>query len=133
MILKELFKKLTDIITRTIVKIFVKIKIGRYFLYKLNNKIINEKKVIETGNIKLFFYAPNEINQFRINTFFTKEPETLAWIDSFEKNATFFDIGANIGLYSCYATKKQKCNTFAFEPSFFNLEFDCCMFFSSYN
>ena len=25
-------------------------------------------------------------------------------------------------MYSCYAAKKKRCNTFAFEPSFFNLE-----------
>ena len=122
MILKKLIKKLIDINVLIFVKILTQLRIGRYFLYKLNNKIISEKKSIEIGDVKLLFYVPNEINQFRINTFFTKEPETLAWIDSFEKKTTFFDIGANIGLYSCYATKKQKCNTFAFEPSFFNLE-----------
>ena len=31
-------------------------------------------------------------------------------------------IGANIGLYSCYAAKKKQCKIYAFEPSIFNLE-----------
>ena len=44
MVLKKLIKKLVDITVRVFVKIFTQIKIGRYFLYKLNNKIINEKK-----------------------------------------------------------------------------------------
>jgi FkbM family methyltransferase len=33
-----------------------------------------------------------------------------------------WDIGANIGLYSCYAAKAARCRVFAFEPSVFNLE-----------
>ena len=122
MILKKLIKKLIDINVLIFVKILTQLRIGRYFLYKLNNKIISEKKSVEIGDVKLLFYVPNEINRFRVNTFFTKEPETLVWVNGFKENATFFDIGANIGLYSCYAAKKLKCNTFAFEPSFFNLE-----------
>ena len=34
----------------------------------------------------------------------------------------YFGIFANIGLYSCYAAKKNKCNVYAFEPSVFNIE-----------
>ena len=122
MFLKQIIKKFIDINSKIIVRFFTNFKAGRYFLFKLNNKIVNEKKSVNIGNSKLFFYAPNEINLFRINTFFIKEPETLAWIDNFKEKSNFFDIGANIGLYSCYAAKKKKCNTFAFEPSFFNLE-----------
>ena len=32
------------------------------------------------------------------------------------------DVGANIGLYSCYAGKTRQCKVFSFEPSIFNLE-----------
>jgi FkbM family methyltransferase len=31
-------------------------------------------------------------------------------------------VGANIGLYSCYAAKARNCRVIAFEPSVFNLE-----------
>jgi FkbM family methyltransferase len=34
----------------------------------------------------------------------------------------FYDIGANIGLYSIYASAVKKSQVFAFEPSFLNLE-----------
>ena len=39
----------------------------------------------------------------------TKEPETLEWINSFEyrENSIFWDVGANIGLYSIYNTLKN--------------------------
>jgi len=39
----------------------------------------------------------------RVETFWTKEPYTLDWIRSFEPGSVFWDIGANIGLYSFYA------------------------------
>jgi len=48
----------------------------------------------------------------------------LEWIDSFEKkdNLIFWDIGANIGLYSIYnSLKHPKTTTIAFEPSSSNL------------
>ena len=122
MILKKIFKKVIDIKVIVFFKILNKLRVGRYFLYKLTNKIVNEKKSILIEDLKLSFYIPNKINRFRVDTFFTKEPDTLAWINGFKEKSTFFDIGANIGLYSCYAAKKLRCNTFAFEPSFFNLE-----------
>ena len=54
------------------------------------------------------FFVPNQLLNWRVDTFFTKEPETLEWIDNFEKkeNLTFWDIGANIGLYSIYNSLK---------------------------
>ena len=122
MLLKKVVKKLINLKIKIFINIFSKMKFGRYFLYRFNKNVVNRKKTINLGNQNLIFYIPNEINEFRINTFSTKEPETLNWIDNFNKNSTFFDIGANIGLYSCYAGKKIKCNTFSFEPSFFNLE-----------
>ena len=39
MVLKKLIKKLVDITVRVFVKIFTQIKIGRYFLYKLNEHL----------------------------------------------------------------------------------------------
>ncbi len=38
----------------------------------------------------------------RVNNIFTDEPETINWINNFDENnkINFWDIGANIGLYS---------------------------------
>ena len=90
---------------------------------KIINSIINRLKAVNHKQIKMFFYVPNPLNKYRIKTFSTKEPETLAWIDSFESDAVFWDVGANIGLYSIYAAKAKSAQVFAFEPSVFNLEF----------
>ena len=89
---------------------------------KIINSIINRLKAVNHKQIKMFFYVPNPLNKYRIKTFSTKEPETLAWIDSFKKNSVFWDVGANIGLYSIYAAKASSCKVFAFEPSVFNSE-----------
>ena len=58
-------------------------------------------KTINVLNKKVNFFVPNQITQWRVETFLTKEPETLEWIDSFNdtKKIIFWDIGANIGFY----------------------------------
>ena len=75
-------------------------------------------------NKKIEFFAPNDIVKWRIDSLYTKEPETLEWIDSFnyKDEILFWDIGANIGLYSVYASQKHKnIKIFSFELSTSNL------------
>ena len=64
----------------------------------------------------------NSLLWFRADTFHTKEPETLGWINSMEQGATLWDVGANVGLYSLYAAQVRQTTVYAFEPSVFNLE-----------
>ena len=46
----------------------------------------------------------------------------LEWIEQYGGNGAFYDIGANIGIYSLYYAKKfQNGNVYSFEPSVFNL------------
>ena len=78
--------------------------------------IINQKQTI--------FFIPNNLTRWRVDTFFTKEPETLEWIQTFDKTKPiiFWDIGSNIGLYSIYAaTIHSNCAVISFEPSSNNL------------
>lgn len=81
-----------------------------------------KSRKITHNEIELLFTIPNSLNNWRAESFATKEPETLEWIDSLKEGSVVWDIGANIGLYSCYAAKKKNCKVFAFEPSIFNLE-----------
>tara|TARA_B100001057_G_scaffold398102_1_gene408495 strand:+ start:1066 stop:1848 length:783 start_codon:yes stop_codon:yes gene_type:complete len=84
----------------------------------------NSYKKLEILKQTVNFFAPNKVVEWRIDTFYSKEPETLDWINSFENNekTIFWDIGANIGLYSIYnAIKNNKSTTYAFEPSTSNL------------
>ena len=83
---------------------------------------MQRKENVKYNDIKMQFAVPNHLNQYRVDTFSIKEPETLNWIDSLPEESELWDVGANIGLYSIYAAKKKKCNVFSFEPSVFNLE-----------
>ncbi len=61
------------------------------------------------------------MEKFRAETFWTKEPETLAWIESFDPHDCFFDVGANVGIYSLYAASLfPEMHIFAFEPMLAN-------------
>ena len=49
--------------------------------------------------------------------FETREPETLTWIEAFETPCRFWDIGANIGVFSLYAGLRPGVEVSAFEPA----------------
>ncbi len=87
---------------------------------KINNKHYQVVKIQDNKLLK--FYCINKMTKYRIDTFFSKEPDTISWIKSFKTNTVFWDIGANIGLYSVYASRIANCQTYAFEPSVYNLE-----------
>ena len=120
-------KKFSFIIYKLIIYIDACFKIifkKSFFIWFKDFIQIDSYKKIEILDKKISFFIPNQLTENRVNTFFTKEPETLEWIDSFEKkeNIIFWDIGANIGLYSIYNTLKNKnSKTISFEPSSSNL------------
>lgn len=63
----------------------------------------------------------SEIPKFRAETFWTKEPETIEWINRQLQTDTmiglFIDVGANIGIYSLYASSvSSKVKIIAVEP-----------------
>ncbi len=77
-------------------------------------------KIIETiptsrGDIK--FCSIDELPLWRAHSLLTKEPETIVWIDGFEDDDVYWDIGANIGVYALYAGINKNIKVFAFEPS----------------
>lgn len=78
---------------------------------------IKEVAVVDVNGCSIK-YDPHAAG-WRYMTLSEKEPETIEWIDTFEDNDVFWDIGANIGIYSVYAGMK-KIRTFAFEPHFAN-------------
>jgi len=46
------------------------------------------------------------VTRWRKETFYTKEPETVCWLDQMDPAALFLDVGANIGVYSLYAASR---------------------------
>lgn len=120
--MKKHLKNIINKIIEISIKYIKKFRSGRYLIEKISIINFNSTKSVLHNGIKLQFTVPNALNYFRVDTFATKEPETLQWIDGITENSVFWDIGANIGLYSCYAAKLKKCRVYSFEPSVFNLE-----------
>ena len=96
-------------------------KIHYYLIDQINNKFSKKKASVKFNNKNIYIFTPNQLCQFRADTFFTKEPETINWINEFQKESIFYDIGANIGIYSIYHAIKNNSKCYAFEPSFYNL------------
>lgn len=99
-----------------------KFPLGRYVYEQVINTALNRTAEVEHRGVRLTFAVANSLNKYRVDTFSSKEPETLQWIDAFAQGSVVWDVGANVGLYACYAAKARGCRVFAFEPSVFNLE-----------
>ncbi len=95
---------------------------GRYLFGRITSNAMELTQTVVHRGTNLTFAVPNALARARAQTFSTKEPETLEWIDAITRGSTIWDIGANVGIYTCYAAKARGCRVFAFEPSVFNLE-----------
>ena len=67
-------------------------------------------------NVKELQYVLNERLRDYAENLESIEPETLDWIDSFEKGAVFYDVGALSGPFSTYAAISADSKVVAFEP-----------------
>lgn len=94
-------------------------KFNQFFKIKINNK----------HEFKLKISNSHEI--MRALTFESKEPEMIEWILDFKnlsknQNFTFFDIGANVGIYSLFAASCYKnISILSFEPESTNFASLC--------
>lgn len=71
---------------------------------------------IRVGDHTLRYQTPNTICLRRVQTLVTKEPDTIAWLNSLPRDAVVLDVGANVGMYSVYAAVVRGARVFAFEP-----------------
>lgn len=120
--MKRIIKSAVKRVISWAVAVMEKNVVGRYVYAQIIGGAMNRTQKINHRDLELTFAIPNALNRYRADTFSTKEPETLAWIDGMPEGSIVWDIGANVGLYSCYAAKQRNCRVFAFEPSVFNLE-----------
>ena len=79
---------------------------------------------IDKYKFKMFIHS--NLVEWRCNNVEEKEPETIEWIKKFNSSnnkINFWDIWANIGLYTLFASKyhENKIQVIAFEPSVLNL------------
>ncbi len=89
---------------------------------KVLSTLLPRRTVCSRG-LRFTLQCDNHITQYRWKSYNTKEPETLDWIDRYMKDGeTFFDIGANIGVYTIYAALRHPtARVIAFEPEYANL------------
>ena len=57
----------------------------------------------ESSFVEIDFFYSNEKEKLQYENFSLREIETQTWINSFEEDGVFLDIGANIGLFSLQA------------------------------
>jgi FkbM family methyltransferase len=83
-------------------------------LQKLTGAMVREALLPEGP---LHFMTPTPLLQGRAAALLSKEPDTIAWIDSFEADDVFWDVGANVGAFSLYAARRRGVRVLAFEPA----------------
>jgi len=100
------------------------------FRLNSNNRLIVEIqqmldptiKIMLPGGENLVFCTGHGRLVWRAKTLLTEEEEIIKWIDSFNKDDIFYDIGANVGSYSLYAAKTKGIKVYAFEPEINNVQ-----------
>jgi FkbM family methyltransferase len=78
-------------------------------------------EIVVDGKTIRFSFAPgSKISFDRVATIFSKEPTTIPYLETFEKDDVFLDVGANVGMYSIYASVMTGCKTYCMEPESLN-------------
>lgn len=70
---------------------------------------------VNVGARRVTFIAPDDKARLRVESLYTKEPETIAWLDAMPAGSVLWDIGASNGVYALYAAALGHV-VFAFEP-----------------
>jgi FkbM family methyltransferase len=87
----------------------------------VKDKLISELVTIKSsGEEELRILDFGSLSRYRASSLLSKEPETIDWINGFSPKDVFFDVGANIGVYSLYAAAMGIENIVAFEPHSLN-------------
>lgn len=79
-------------------------------------KIIPIASITDEDGRKYFYHVPTQFTLWRAQTLFSKEPETIKWINAFNAQDIFLDVGANVGMYTIYAAVRHNLKVYAFEP-----------------
>jgi FkbM family methyltransferase len=121
--MKKVIKNIVQVWLREIVRVLNATTYGRYAYQQLIEASVSSSTVVRHGEITMKFSTPTALCRYRADSFSSKEPDTLSWLERIPEGDVLWDVGANVGLYSIYAARRVKARVFAFEPSVFNLEF----------
>lgn len=90
--------------------------------------LLDEWLTVDTPRGPVSFVAMGKTAAGRMNAILTKQPATIEWIDSFEPNGVFWDVGANVGVFTLYAGLRRDTRIVAIEPAavnYFTLAANC--------
>lgn len=82
--------------------------------------LTSEPWTVDTRYGPLSFVSLGKGPAARAGSILTKQPSTIAWIDRFQPDSVFWDIGANVGVYALYAARRGGTQVVAFEPAAVN-------------
>ena len=71
---------------------------------------------VKTKNKEIRFNCPSARSLHDIATLDDNEPETLNFLNKLTNKDVLWDIGANVGVFTIYASKINKTQVVAFEP-----------------
>lgn len=72
--------------------------------------------VIEFNGKKVVYIVNNQNTEWRVQTLFSKEPDTIEWISQMKPGEVLYDVGANVGMYTIWAAVTSGVKVYAFEP-----------------
>lgn len=107
---RDVFNRISDVAV-TLLGLNRPTRWSRAFLSRTNCV-----KNVTVNGTAINFDANHELHLLRAEWLDKKEPETLEWINSFSEGEVFYDVGANVGVFSLYAALHRHCDVFAFEP-----------------
>jgi FkbM family methyltransferase len=87
---------------------------------ELTQALLERTMSVATPRGSVSFVTLNRASAGRAATMLTKQPATIEWIERFQPNGVFWDIGANVGVYSLYAALRRDTRVVAFEPAAVN-------------
>lgn len=76
-----------------------------------------------TEQLPLKVEVVSSFEKVRVDSAGVKDPEIIKWIETyFSRGDVFYDVGANIGMFSIFAAKflRHECTVYAFEPEALN-------------
>ena len=93
--------------------------ISRGVYLKIATALVNELDLVYTVPTRkepIRFKSVSETVRIRAREMLRREPDTLAWIETFEPDEVLWDVGSNIGVFSLYAAVMSSARVVAFDP-----------------
>jgi FkbM family methyltransferase len=77
---------------------------------------LNLTATVQTKKGPILFKCDSETVRIRVREMLRREPDTLDWIETFNPDDVLWDIGANIGVFTLYASFVASARVVAIEP-----------------